>query len=131
MKSDRARQTWLIAVLLVAFVLVSDGIAQQEQAVFNVSYTSQVEPLPLNQIHSWILHVETTDGRPVEQAGIRVDGGMPAHGHGLPTQPSVREIGKGDYLVEGIKFSMTGYWEMWFEISADGVTAKRMFPVNF
>ncbi len=98
---------------------------------FHVSYKSKVEPLPLNRIHSWILHVETLDGKPVEQARISVYGGMPAHKHGLPTQPQVTEIGHGDYLVEGLKFSMTGAWEMWFDIHTDNVTDKVKFDIKF
>jgi len=98
---------------------------------FRVSYKSKVEPLPLNRIHSWVLHVETFDGKPVKNAGISVNGGMPAHTHGLPTQPEVTETGNGDYLVEGLKFSMTGVWEMRFTIRAGGVTDHIQFGIIF
>jgi len=98
---------------------------------FHVSYASKVEPLPLNLIHSWILHVEVLDGKPVENAEISVYGGMPAHKHGLPTAPVVTEIGAGDYLVEGIKFSMRGQWELWFDIRAGDITEKVKFDVEF
>jgi hypothetical protein len=98
---------------------------------FRVSYKSKIEPLPLNRIHSWVLHVITLDGKPVEKAMISVYGGMPAHRHGLPTQPKVTEMADGDYLVEGIKFSMTGMWEMWFNIQVDGVADKTRFVINF
>lgn len=98
---------------------------------FRVSYKSKVEPLPLNRIHSWVLHVDTLDGKPVEKAAISVYGGMPAHKHGLPTQPEVTEIGNGDYLVEGLKFSMTGMWHMWFNIRAGEVIDKTKFIINF
>src|SRR4030067_376226 len=83
-----------------------------DQGLFRVSYTSNEPPLPLNQIHSWTLHVETADGQPVENAEITVGGGMPQHGHGLPTSPEVTENlgGGGDYLVEGMKFQMLGWW---------------------
>lgn len=34
-------------------------------------------------------------------------------GHGLPTQPQVtKELEDGTYLLEGMKFSMTGWWEI-------------------
>lgn len=98
---------------------------------FNVSYKSKVEPVPLNRIHSWVLHVSTRDGKPVEGAAISVYGGMPAHRHGLPTQPEVSEIGDGEYLVEGLKFSMMGKWEMWFNIRAGDVTDKVKFDIEF
>jgi len=62
-------------------------------------------------MHSWILRLETLDGQPVRNAEITVAGGMPKHNHGLPTAPQVtRELGNGDYLVEGIKFQMAGWY---------------------
>lgn len=58
-------------------------------------------------------------GMPVEGATISVDGGMPQHGHGLPTTPRVtRALGEGAYQVEGLKFNMGGWWEVKFRIEA-------------
>ena len=52
------------------------------------------------------------DGRPVDHARINVDGGMPQHGHGLPTRPRVtRELGDGLYEIDGVRFNMGGWWE--------------------
>jgi len=98
---------------------------------YRVSYKSRVEPLPLNQIHSWVLHIDTLDGKPVEKARVSVYGGMPAHKHGLPTEPVVTELSKGDYLVEGLKFSMNGGWEIWFHIRAGNVSDKVKFDITF
>ena len=89
-----------------------DLVTTRDGKHFRVSYKSKVEPLPLNRIHSWILHVDTLNDKPVGKATISVHGGMPAHKHGLPTQPEVTETGIGDYLMEGLKFSMTGIWQM-------------------
>jgi YtkA-like len=91
-----------------------------EQGIFNVTYSSSNNPIPINQIHAWTIHVETADGQPVEQADIGIDGGMPQHGHGLPTQPEVtQDLGSGDYLVEGMKFNMPGWWTVTFRITAN------------
>ena len=94
-----------------------------DQELFRVSYTSSEDRVPVNQMHQWTLHVETPDGQPVEGATIAVEGDMPQHGHGLPTRPQVtKDLGNGDYLVEGMKFQMGGWWVMDFTISADGQT---------
>jgi hypothetical protein len=94
-----------------------------EQGLFNVSYTASTGTVPVNQLHQWTLHIETADGQPVEDASITVDGDMPQHGHGLPTQPRVtKNLGNGDYLVDGMKFQMGGWWVMDFNITADGQT---------
>ena len=94
-----------------------------DKSLFRVSYTASTGTVLVNQIHQWTLHVETADGRPVENADINVDGDMPQHGHGLPTQPRVTKyLGNGDYLVDGLKFQMGGWWLMDFTITANGQT---------
>ena len=94
-----------------------------DKGVFNVSYTASTGTVPVNQMHQWTLHVESADGKPVEDATINVDGDMPQHGHGLPTRPRVtKHLGNGDYLVDGMKFQMGGWWLMDFTISANGQT---------
>jgi hypothetical protein len=92
-----------------------------EDERFVVTVTSELEPLTINQIHNWRVHVETPDGQPVDAAEITIDGGMPQHNHGFPTVPEITDfLGDGDYLVEGVRFNMPGWWEMKFEIGADG-----------
>jgi cytochrome c peroxidase len=69
-------------------------------------------------MHSWQVKLATAAGVPVRGARIGVQGGMPQHGHGFPTQPRVtREIEDGTYLLEGMKFSMTGWWEVRLDIA--------------
>ncbi|RPJ50611.1 MAG: Auxin-binding protein [Chloroflexi bacterium] len=92
-----------------------------EKGLYTVSYTAPGGEVPVNQIHRWTLHLESQAGRPVEGAQITVDGDMPQHGHGMPTRPRVtKELGNGDYLVEGLKFQMGGWWVMDFIISENG-----------
>ena len=70
-------------------------------------------PAAINQLHAWQVRVASSAGVPVAHARITVDGGMPQHGHGLPTKPQVtQELPGGTYLIEGMKFSMTGWWEI-------------------
>ncbi len=102
-----------------------------DNKIFSISYKSMSEPVPINRIHTWELSVKTADSRPVSGADISLDGDMPEHGHGMPTQPEVTgDLGKGKYLVEGIKFSMPGWWVMKFNIKAgdreDSVTFNLM-----
>lgn len=88
-----------------------------QKKLYKVSY--ETEPIPMNKIHQWKLQVETADGRPVKNAQITVDGGMPEHGHGLPTKPQVtQELGDGYYLVEGMKFNMPGWWVVTVSVKA-------------
>jgi hypothetical protein len=99
-----------------------------DQGLFEVTYSSSVTPTPINQIQTWTILVKTSDGQLVEQAEISVDGGMPQHGHGLPTQPQVTDnLGAGNFLVEGLKFQMPGWWEVTFHITANGKSDSITF----
>jgi hypothetical protein len=63
--------------------------------------------------------VENAGGGAIDAAKITIDGGMPQHGHGLPTKPLVtRQLGNGDYRVEGMKFNMGGWWVVKFRVNA-------------
>jgi hypothetical protein len=84
----------------------------------------------INQMHAWQVKLATPQGEPVSQAKIAFDGGMPQHGHGFPTRPRVtREIAPGVYALEGMKFSMTGWWDMRLAIQAGDVADTAVFNV--
>ena len=87
--------------------------------LYRASVRLDVDPIPVRRLQSWTLHIDTMDGRPVDAATITMNGGMPQHGHGLPTSPRVtRALGNGDHLVEGVKFNMGGWWVVRFAIAA-------------
>jgi hypothetical protein len=95
--------------------------------VYRATYSSET-PVPVNQLHSWTLHVETADGKPVDNAAISIFGDMPQHGHGMPTEPQVTQnLDHGDYLVEGMKFQMGGWWKIDFTINANGQSDQVSF----
>lgn len=86
------------------------------------------DPIVINKMHAWEIRLQSRSGEPVRHARIKVDGGMPQHGHGFPTQPRVtRELGDGRYLLEGMKFSMPGWWEIKLTIDAPHGTDKVTF----
>ena len=96
--------------------------------VYRATYSSSETPLPVNELHTWQLHVETAAGQPVDNAAISIFGDMPQHGHGMPTQPQITEhLGNGDYLVEGMKFQMGGWWKIDFTIEANGQSDQVSF----
>lgn len=94
-----------------------------DNGLYRAQFVSELEPVPVNQMHTWTLQVTTADGEPVENAVITIDGLMPDHGHGLPTQPEVTEyLGEGQYRVEGMRFNMPGYWLVNVHLPDDIVT---------
>jgi len=112
-----------VVALLLLCAPISDALADEwvsSRGVYTVSFESSLEPIEINRIHNWILHI-TSDGEPVTGASLAVSGGMPAHDHGMPTRPRVTaELGNGHYRLEGMRFHMGGDWEVSIEIKASG-----------
>ncbi|MBT8139232.1 MAG: FixH family protein [Gammaproteobacteria bacterium] len=72
----------------------------------------------LGQYLVWLVQIDR-NGEPFPVNAISIDGGMPAHGHGLPTQPRVTaQVSEGRYRVEGLKFTMPGRWILNFTVSS-------------
>lgn len=122
-------------VLLVGLlsVVASAGETGQlsAQGLYRATISSELEPIVLNQIHNWVLHVATAAGEPVAEADIQVHGQMPAHHHGLPTAPQVTAyLGDGHYRVEGMKFQMGGQWTVTFVITAAGQRDSVTFTLD-
>lgn len=124
----------MIALMLLSAgpVLAQTGsdTFQSENNNFQVSYESQLEPISINRIHSWVLHVTDADGDAVEDAKITIVGGMPEHNHGLATEPTIEATGDGDYLLQGLRFHMMGYWELVLTVSHDGVSDNVVIPLE-
>ena len=74
-------------------------------------------PVSVRKMQSMQLFLADSTGKAVSRASITVDGGMPQHGHGLPTQPrAVVSSDVGMYQIEGVKFNMGGWWVVQFHI---------------
>ena len=131
-RSTRAR-AFLVAAAVVAVSLLqgcmlfakppADLDYSRTRTSESGSYRATIRPegdsIPKGKLQRWTLHLETTQGAMVDSAKVTVDGGMPQHGHGLPTKPRVtRQLGHGDHLVEGMKFNMGGWWVVKFRVAS-------------
>ncbi|HEX2484266.1 MAG TPA: auxin-binding protein [Myxococcota bacterium] len=88
-----------------------------EVGLYRIAIAPENGAIPLNAIHSWVVEVATAAGEPFVPTRLALDGGMPQHGHGLPTAPRVtRSLGTGRFLVEGVKFHMGGDWTLRVEV---------------
>lgn len=113
----------LLAATIVAVVAVAaadeSSTWHSRSGHFRVGYASDLQPVVINRMHSWVLDVVDPDGKPVTGATLTVSGGMPIHDHGLPTSPRVtRELEPGRYLLEGMRFHMRGEWQVEVAIEA-------------
>ena len=75
--------------------------------------------------------VRDAEGRAIDGAQISIDGGMPQHGHGLPTRPRVtRTLGDGVYEIDGVRFNMGGWWEFKVAIAGSRGADTVTFNLN-
>lgn len=109
-----------VAVLLAGWALwVRSGDAGPDLALsktsdaglYQVAIAPASQPFHREVFHDWNVTLRTKAGQPVEGARLTLGGGMPGHGHGLPTQPQQKGNGAGGvYEIDGFKFSMAGHW---------------------
>ena len=89
----------------------------------NRLYVATIEPsreLKPRQMMSMLVKVTDSAGAPVQGATLTIDGGMPQHGHGLPTRPKMtRSVTAGTYEIEGVRFNMGGWWEFKVTIASE------------
>lgn len=122
-----------IAAMMIVIVASADepDTWLSRSGHFRVSYETDLQPIVINTMHSWILDVADSDGGPVTGARLTVTGGMPAHDHGLPTAPRVtRELAPGRYLLEGLRFHMGGDWQIEIVIETGEVRDIAVIPVR-
>ncbi|MFQ5609181.1 MAG: FixH family protein [Woeseiaceae bacterium] len=137
---SRRRSRSAAAMLLIACIALPNAAHTDESdewtsdaGHFRLRFRSELEPLKINTIHSWVLFITDNDGNKVDGAAITVAGGMPEHDHGMPTAPRVTAgLGDGRYRVEGMRFHMRGDWEVRIEIDTgserDGITIELTLP---
>lgn len=100
-----------------------------EAGLYVAEIAPEAEPVTVGPMHSWTVTVQEADGSPLKEARISVDGGMPQHGHGLPTAPAVTEaLGDGQYRIEGMKFNMGGWWEI--DLAIEGPSGPDTVTFN-
>jgi hypothetical protein len=128
---DRLSRQTLLFVRVENPVRDYNRTRTSEGGLFRVTIRPDGDSVPMRKLQTWTIHIETPDSAAVDSATVDVDGGMPEHGHGLPTKAVVtRQSGRGDYVVEGIEFSMTGWWVVKFRIRAPMGTDLVVFNLK-
>jgi hypothetical protein len=101
-----------------------------DNGLFVASFLPERGVVRQGELESWLLTLKTKAGTPVEGAAIAISGGMPQHNHGLPTSPQATDyLGDGRYRIEGVKFTMSGWWQLHFAISATAGSDTVLFNV--
>ena len=146
----KIRNAFVLALIITAVVAVTGcghlmmmhrrDVARPAETEFGTGprasashqFTATLQPgQPLRPRRMQTVRVAITDaaGTPVDNATIQIDGGMPEHGHGLPTRPRMtRALGNGLYEIEGVRFNMGGWWE--FKVAVDGAAGADSVTFN-
>ena len=83
------------------------------QNIYHASIRPFKTPVPIGELHDWLIHLTTISGELFIPEQLVIKGGMPGHGHGFPVEPKIsRYLGNGDFLLQGVKFNMTGDWQL-------------------
>lgn len=127
--------------ILIVFIAAWHGLAAAAAGT-EVSFTavterglrvelcSQLTPLAINRMHSWQIRLLDSADKPVSDAEVSVQGGMPEHDHGLPTSPVVSPTGTpGTYLLQGMRFHMPGQWQL--SVTIDHAGHRETTVVEF
>ena len=89
------------------------------------------EPLRPRKLQTVQVAIADASGQPIQDAQIAIEGGMPQHGHGLPTRPRMtKNMGNGVYEIEGVRFNMGGWWEFKLSVKTDSGTDLIIFNLN-
>lgn len=93
------------------------SVQNSQNGIFALHVEPALRPMRLNAMHFWTLRLSDADNKTVSGAKITVDGGMPGHGHGLPTTPRVTPgDAPGEYILKGLRFNMSGVWQLKLDI---------------
>jgi hypothetical protein len=108
------------------------GLGPRSSSAGAFSATVEVQkPLKVGPLQTIHLRLVDAQGAPVQAAQVKVDGGMPQHGHGLPTKPRVTgRTEDGAYVIEGVRFNMGGWWELKFAVENAAVTDSVTFNIR-
>jgi len=147
----------IISALLLSYQCVAQPIIHINTPQAAVSYRVMsdngsfellIEPqgvIRLNQLHHWratITAVElggaitaSNDVNLINSDNVIVTGGMPKHGHGLPTQPNIGTIvklrdNKVSFLIQGLKFQMFGPWVINISVTTAGDIVRFNFEIR-
>ena len=95
--------------------------------VFKLSLMCRHQP-SVGPFQDCQIELQDKQGQVVNDAKISMDGGMPSHGHGLPTAPVITSLdSQGHYRIDGLQYNMPGTWLLGFMIKTASSQDKVVF----
>jgi len=104
------------------------GAHTVESERYVLSYRAKPEKIAVSQHFTVEIVVCPKGGHPAPE-GVRVDGFMPEHNHGMNYKAVVKPAGGGRYEASGLMFHMPGKWDFIFEVRGGGKTDRMTATV--
>jgi len=111
----------------------SSGVGRRgtsNDGAWRIQYRTRPEAIPLNDEFGLDVAVFDRDGKLAPDVDLVVDAAMPHHRHGMLQAPTIEPRDDGTFHVEGLLFHMPGYWELYFDVTVDGITERTQFVVE-
>ena len=117
-----------MSVFLTAFE--KKGI-NSEQGFYSVDVQCAANPVVVGKNNMTVTINNAKSMKPFERKLIiEVVPWMPAHEHGSSDIAVVTYLGKGQYRIEGINFTMQGDWDVYLKLEDDGKEDTVVFNVH-
>lgn len=102
-----------------------------ENGAYSVALEPQNGPVRIGERQPWVARVTDNSGAVFAPNALYFDGGMPGHGHGLPSAPEfTRHLGGSDYLLEGMLLNMPGDWRFVVTVGGPAGVDSAVFNYN-
>jgi YtkA-like len=145
-----SRRTYLLVVTtIVAIILTLSAVGKDRghagrpaakefgpgprtsaQGLYVASLQGAGKLAPRKMVTLQAIVIDGKTAEAVANASITIDGGMPQHGHGLPTRPRVTKSLDNWYEISGVRFNMGGWWELKLTITGPAGTDTVTFNLS-
>jgi len=124
-------------LVLGVFALSGSAVAQTcelaggqklESERYLLAFKTKPERLRIGEHFSMEIVVCPKPGQAAPE-GVRVDGYMPDHNHGMNYKAVVKPAGAGRYEAAGMMFHMPGKWDFIFEVRGAGKSDRLTHSV--
>lgn len=89
--------------------------AADAAATVALAFSPRPAPVPLGRHFALDIVLCAPAGMPLPHM-LSVDAEMPAHRHGMNYRATVRALGAGRFVAEGLMFHMAGRWRLRFDL---------------
>jgi hypothetical protein len=110
---------------------VAPGVWLSRNGNFRLSYSSEINPIPMGRAHEWVIFILDSNRRPIEDAEIEIHGYHPETREILPRMTYIStHMGRGAYQVINMYFHQRGEWQLNVVISSGSKVDAVLIPLS-